>query len=89
MDADVVGSGPTGLLLAGDLAEAGVSVSVLERRTTEPNVTRGLAAAAHGWGDQQLLDSFDDDRDPVGRQVQRSSGAIIRLAMIRPRWSAT
>ncbi|MDX6742282.1 FAD-dependent monooxygenase [Actinocorallia sp. A-T 12471] len=31
-DVIVVGAGPTGLLLAGDLAEAGVAVTVLERR---------------------------------------------------------
>ena len=34
MDTDVVvvGAGPTGLLLAGDLAVAGASVTVLEKR---------------------------------------------------------
>jgi 2-polyprenyl-6-methoxyphenol hydroxylase-like FAD-dependent oxidoreductase len=31
-DVVVVGAGPTGLMLAGDLAEAGVRVTVLERR---------------------------------------------------------
>jgi len=48
MDADVVvvGAGPTGLLLAGDLAEAGVAVTVLERRTDESNVTRAFAVHA-------------------------------------------
>src|SRR5919202_3735193 len=48
MDADVVvvGAGPTGLLLAGDLAEAGVAVTVLERRTHESNVTRAFAVHA-------------------------------------------
>src|SRR5947209_4926313 len=48
MDADVVvvGAGPTGLLLAGDLAEMGVAVTVLERRTGESNVTRAFAVHA-------------------------------------------
>ena len=45
-----------------------------------------LAAAVHGWGDERLLDSYHDERYPVGRQVLRSSGAIIRMALIRPRW---
>jgi hypothetical protein len=46
-----------------------------------------LAAAVHGWGDDQLLDSYHDERYRVGRQVLRSSGAILRLALIRPRWA--
>ncbi len=48
MDADVVvvGAGPTGLMLAGDLAEAGVAVTVLERRADESNVTRAFAVHA-------------------------------------------
>lgn len=42
----IVGAGPTGLLLAGDLAQAGVEVTVLERRTTESNLTRAFAVHA-------------------------------------------
>lgn len=42
----VVGAGPTGLLLAGDLAEAGVAVTVLERRSKEANLTRAFAVHA-------------------------------------------
>ena len=45
-----------------------------------------LAAAVRGWGDDTLLDSYHAERHPIGRAVLRSSGAIIRLAMIRPRW---
>lgn len=43
----VVGAGPTGLLLAGDLAEAGVSVTVLERRDGEvSNMSRAFGVHA-------------------------------------------
>jgi 2-polyprenyl-6-methoxyphenol hydroxylase-like FAD-dependent oxidoreductase len=45
-----------------------------------------LAAALAGWGGEALLDSYHDERHPVGRQVLRSSGALVRLAMIRPAW---
>lgn len=42
----VVGAGPTGLLLAGDLARAGVRCTVLERRSGESNLTRAFAVHA-------------------------------------------
>ena len=46
-DVLVVGAGPTGLLLAGDLAEAGVGVTLLERRPGKiSNLTRALAVHA-------------------------------------------
>ncbi|MEU1373953.1 FAD-dependent monooxygenase [Streptomyces triculaminicus] len=45
-DVLVVGAGPTGLLLAGDLAAAGVRVVVLERRAEESNLTRAFAVHA-------------------------------------------
>src|SRR2546421_4597491 len=46
MDVIVVGAGPTGLLLAGDLAAAGVSCTVLERRVEESNLSRAFAVHA-------------------------------------------
>lgn len=50
----VVGAGPTGMLLAGDLAEAGVPVTLLERRTkTVSNLSRALAVHAG------TLEAFD------------------------------
>jgi 2-polyprenyl-6-methoxyphenol hydroxylase-like FAD-dependent oxidoreductase len=45
-DVIVVGAGPTGLLLAGDLAAAGTRVTVLEKRLTESNLTRAFAVHA-------------------------------------------
>ncbi|MEV5240936.1 FAD-dependent monooxygenase [Streptomyces cinnamoneus] len=45
-DVLVVGAGPTGLLLAGDLAAAGVRVTVLEKRAQESNLTRAFAIHA-------------------------------------------
>lgn len=49
----VVGAGPTGLMLAGDLAEAGVEVTVLEKRAEESNLTRAFALHA------RTLELFD------------------------------
>jgi 2-polyprenyl-6-methoxyphenol hydroxylase-like FAD-dependent oxidoreductase len=45
-----------------------------------------LAAAAQGWAPEGLLDTYESERHPVGRLVLRSSGAIIRMAMIRSRF---
>ncbi|MBW8486460.1 FAD-dependent monooxygenase [Actinomadura parmotrematis] len=42
----IVGAGPAGLLLAGDLATAGVAVTVLERRTDVSGLTRAFAVHA-------------------------------------------
>ncbi|MFJ8566359.1 FAD-dependent monooxygenase [Streptomyces sp. NPDC093514] len=47
VDVVVVGAGPTGLLLAGDLASAGVGVTLLERREhANANMTRAFAVHA-------------------------------------------
>jgi 2-polyprenyl-6-methoxyphenol hydroxylase-like FAD-dependent oxidoreductase len=42
----IAGAGPTGLLLAGDLAASGVPVAVLERRDGESNLSRAFAVHA-------------------------------------------
>ncbi|WP_199752785.1 FAD-dependent oxidoreductase [Actinoplanes sp. ATCC 53533] len=44
-----------------------------------------LAATVRGWAPDGLLDTYESERHPVGRLVLRSSGAIIRMAMIRSR----
>ncbi|MFJ9913896.1 FAD-dependent monooxygenase [Actinacidiphila glaucinigra] len=66
----VVGAGPSGLLLAGDLAEAGVSCTVVERRVQESQLTRAFAVHARtmeqldarGVADQMLATGV---RNPV------------------------
>ncbi|MFB4269702.1 FAD-dependent monooxygenase [Nonomuraea sp. GTA35] len=66
----VVGAGPTGLLLAGDLAEAGVAVTVLERRDgTVSNLSR--AFGVHARTLEQL-----DARGLADRLV--AMGAVLR-----------
>lgn len=53
MSVIIVGAGPTGLMLAGDLAAAGVDVRVLEKRAQESNLTRAFALHA------RTLELFD------------------------------
>jgi 2-polyprenyl-6-methoxyphenol hydroxylase-like FAD-dependent oxidoreductase len=53
-DVIVVGAGPTGLALAGELALAGVRCRLLERRAAEPNITRAFALHARTL---ELLDA--------------------------------
>ncbi|GIE95585.1 FAD-dependent monooxygenase [Paractinoplanes rishiriensis] len=62
-DVIVVGAGPTGLALACELALAGVHCRVLERRESDPNITRAFALHARtlelldarGMADEVLL----------------------------------
>ncbi len=41
-----------------------------------------LAAAVQGWAPEGLLDTYHAERHPVGKEVVRTSGAIIRAAML-------
>jgi 2-polyprenyl-6-methoxyphenol hydroxylase-like FAD-dependent oxidoreductase len=45
-----------------------------------------LAAELCGWAPSWLLDSYHEERHPVGRQVLRGSGALLRFALAEPRW---
>ncbi|MFG2298863.1 FAD-dependent monooxygenase [Streptomyces sp. NPDC048603] len=70
-DAVVVGAGPTGLLLAGDLAAAGLSVILLERRPrTAANLTRAFAVHARTL---ELLDArgLADELTETGQRVDQ------------------
>jgi 2-polyprenyl-6-methoxyphenol hydroxylase-like FAD-dependent oxidoreductase len=64
----VVGAGPTGLMLAGDLARAGVGCTVLERRAEESNLTRAFAVHARTL---EMLDArgLADDLVATGARV--------------------
>ena len=53
-DVVVVGAGPTGLMLAGDLVEAGVRVVLLERRAGESNLARAFAVHARTMEQLQI-----------------------------------
>ncbi|MGW7820331.1 FAD-dependent monooxygenase [Streptomyces puniciscabiei] len=67
----VVGSGPTGLLLAGDLATAGVPVTVLEKRPHGiSNLSRAFVLHARTL---EQLDTRDlaDDLEKAGRPLDR------------------
>jgi 2-polyprenyl-6-methoxyphenol hydroxylase-like FAD-dependent oxidoreductase len=53
-DVLISGAGPTGLLLAGDLAAAGVFVKILERRAGEFNLLLAFALHARALRDAAL-----------------------------------
>ncbi|MEU3493132.1 FAD-dependent monooxygenase [Kitasatospora cineracea] len=67
-DVLVVGAGPTGLLLAGDLAAAGLRVAVLEKRAEESGLTRAFAVHARTL---ELLDArgLADELIATGRAM--------------------
>ncbi len=70
-DVVVVGAGPTGLLLAGDLAAAGARVTVLEKRPAGlSNLSRAFAVHARSL---EVLDArgLADELLTTGRRVQR------------------
>lgn len=46
------------------------------------NLSWKLAAVLRGHSPESLLDSYQAERHPVGKQVLRSSGALIRLALL-------
>lgn len=80
-DVIVSGAGPTGLMLACELALAGVQVRVLERRSGQNNMTRAFAVHARTL---ELLDArgLADDLVPRGvpvKQIAPAPGALLDL----------
>ena len=76
------------VLLAGDAAHVHSPAGGQGMNTglqDAANLGWKLAAATQGWATAELLDTYESERHPVGRLVLRSSGAIIRLAMIKSR----
>ncbi|WP_306323106.1 MULTISPECIES: FAD-dependent monooxygenase [unclassified Streptomyces] len=67
----VVGAGPTGLLLAGDLAAAGVPVTLVERRPHQiSNLSRAFAVHARTL-EQLDARGLADELETKGQQLQR------------------
>ncbi|NDK29123.1 FAD-dependent oxidoreductase [Streptomyces sp. TR1341] len=67
----VVGSGPTGLLLAGDLATAGIPVTVLEKRPQKiSNLSRAFALHARSL-EQLDARGLADELEATGRTLDR------------------
>jgi 2-polyprenyl-6-methoxyphenol hydroxylase-like FAD-dependent oxidoreductase len=87
-DAVVVGAGPTGLMLACELALAGANVKVLDERTDMPNITRAFAVHARTL---ELLDArgLVDELLPRGvpvREVAPPGGRTLNLGELPTRY---
>ena len=84
----VVGAGPTGLMLACELALGGAKPIVLERRAADPNITRAFAVHARTL---ELLDArgLADQLLPRGipvRELSPAPGAVIDLTELPTRY---
>jgi 2-polyprenyl-6-methoxyphenol hydroxylase-like FAD-dependent oxidoreductase len=87
-DVIIVGAGPTGLALAGELGLGGVSCRVLERRAEQPNITRAFAVHARTL---ELLDARGLAEDVLSRgvelqKVQGVPGATLDLSRLPSRY---
>jgi 2-polyprenyl-6-methoxyphenol hydroxylase-like FAD-dependent oxidoreductase len=88
VDVIVVGAGPAGLLAAGDLAHAGVSCAVLERRTERSGLTRAFAVHARTL---EQLDARGAAEELVAagtpvRNLQLFGGATLDLSRLPSRF---
>ena len=87
-DVVVVGAGPTGLMLACELAMHGVGVRLVERRTETPNITRAFAVHARTL---ELLDCRGLVDDLLSRgvridEVAPAPGAVLNLRELPSRY---
>jgi len=76
------------VLLAGDAAHVHSPVGGLGMNTgiqDAANLGWKLAATVAGQAPSEILDSYETERHPVGRQVLRASGALLRVRLIGPR----
>jgi 2-polyprenyl-6-methoxyphenol hydroxylase-like FAD-dependent oxidoreductase len=84
----VVGAGPTGLMLASELALGGAEVRLLEARTDTPNITRAFAVHARTL---ELLDARGMADDLLARgtpvyEVAPPGGATMNLRELPTRF---
>src|SRR4029078_4042601 len=87
-DVVVVGAGPTGLMLACELAVVGANARLLEERTDTPNITRAFAVHARTL---ELLDArgLAEELLPRGvpvRDVAPPGGSTLNLGELPPRF---
>jgi 2-polyprenyl-6-methoxyphenol hydroxylase-like FAD-dependent oxidoreductase len=87
-DVVVVGAGPTGLMLACELALAGTKVKLLDERTDMPNITRAFAVHARTL---ELLDArgLADELVPRGvpvREIAPPGGTTLNLSELPTRY---
>ncbi len=75
------------VLLAGDAAHVHSPAGGQGMNTglqDAANLGWKLAATVQGWAPEGLLDTYDAERHPVGRQVVRDSGALLRIGLTGP-----
>src|SRR5215472_4303581 len=76
----IAGAGPTGLILAGELALAGVDVAIVERRSTGQELARSRAGGLHARTIEILDQRGIADRFLAeGQVMQVAAFAGIRL----------
>jgi 2-polyprenyl-6-methoxyphenol hydroxylase-like FAD-dependent oxidoreductase len=74
------------VFLAGDAAHCHSPAGGLGMNTgiqDAANLGWKLAAAVHGWAPPALLDSYESERRPVGKAALRTSGTLVRAALLK------